>query len=279
MPRPALGPLLIISLLIILFATHRPDPRPRIAPPWAMPDTSGLNLPPLPALPDLPDFAAGQRIQRPNLDVMVAPEIYRRDDQILLAVELEQALVYVGERFGSGPAAPIQTVVQMDVGCMLNGAAFTDARQLVVYACSSTARPRVVAIAAHEFVHQLAHDRYGPTHQASDLIILEGLATWGAGTYWLSGMPSFRAFVQRQYSGQLLPLATPYQGRPIADMNKLYYQWASFVEFLIETYGRERLDALATTGTRAPGSGDYSGIYGKGLDVLEQEWLVWLAQS
>ncbi|MFQ3681959.1 MAG: hypothetical protein SNJ51_06825, partial [Roseiflexus sp.] len=58
----------------------------------------------------------------------------------------------------------------------------------------------------------------------------------------------------------------------------LYYQWASFVEFLIDQYGRERLDALYVTGNGAPGSADYRSIYGKDLAALEQEWVEWLGR-
>ena len=59
-------------------------------------------------------------------------------------------------------------------------------------------------------------------------------------------------------------------------MNGLYYEWASFVDYLIGTYGREKFDALYVSGHSAPGSADYTGVYGKRLDVLEQEWQAWL---
>jgi hypothetical protein len=62
-------------------------------------------------------------------------------------------------------------------------------------------------------------------------------------------------------------------------MNRLYYQWASFVEFLLETYGRERFDALYISGAQAPGSADYAGVYGKDLPTLEREWLAWLLRD
>jgi hypothetical protein len=59
-------------------------------------------------------------------------------------------------------------------------------------------------------------------------------------------------------------------------MNTLYYEWASFVEFLLERYGREKFDALYVSGSLEPGSADYTGIYDKALSTLEQEWKTWL---
>jgi hypothetical protein len=138
-------------------------------------------------------------------------------------------------------------------------------------------RSRAVNILAHELVHQLAHDRYGDRHLQADMILLEGVATWGAGEYWLSGQPDFAAVVRPWIaSGAALPLATSYVGRPIADMNMLYYEWAGFVEFLIDEYGRERFDTLYVSGASTPGSADYAGVYGKTLSELEAEWQVWV---
>jgi len=79
-------------------------------------------------------------------------------------------------------------------------------------------------------------------------------------------------------AGEELPLSESYVGRPIADMNKLYYQWASFVEYLIETYGRDKFDALYVTGQSYPASADYTGIYQQRFDMLEAEWKAWVLQ-
>jgi hypothetical protein len=109
------------------------------------------------------------------------------------------------------------------------------------------------------------------------LILSEGTATWGAGAYWLGDAPNFRAFVRPWLeAGAAIPLGESYVGRPIADMNQLYYQWASFVEFLIETYGRERFDALYITGQGGPATADYLGVYGKTFFTLEDEWKAWV---
>ncbi len=280
-PFAALGPILLFSLLVLLAAWRQPPPRPVIAPPQAV----LWNQPPeLPRDPDAllppPVPLSGQFVQRSGLDIVSAEGLFGADDQTALVLELEEALAYTVGRFGSGPTGRISAYVGTEAGCGVHGIAYTDQRTVQVFTCPGVARGRTVAIMAHEFVHQLSHDRYGPAHLQADLILSEGVATWGAGTYWLDGQPDFAARVRTyQVSGSLLPLATSYIGRPIGDMNKLYYQWAGFVEFLITTYGREQFDAVYVTGSRQPGSADYAGVYGKGLDVLEQEWLVSMASG
>jgi hypothetical protein len=194
-----------------------------------------------------------------------------------LSAELERTLAYVSARFGAALSSPVTVALIADSGCALSGIAYTDVRVVQVHTCQDIARPRAVAILAHEFVHQLQQDRYGERHLSADLILSEGMATWGAGEYWLAGQPDFRSYVRAQRAaGTLYPLATHYRGLGIDAMNALYYQWASFVEYLDLTYGREKLDQLYVTGAGDPGSADYAGVYGKGLDALEREWLAWL---
>jgi hypothetical protein len=200
------------------------------------------------------------------------------DQREPLAAELQAALGYVTQRFGNPAAAPFDVAVKSSAGCALHGLAYTDQRHIEVYACDAVGRGRAVNIMAHEFVHQLAADRYGPPHLSADLILLEGTATWGAGKYWLGGHADFRSFVREQRAaGISLPLATHYAGRSMAEMNALYYQWASFVEYLLERYGRERFDALYISGgDRVPGGANYPAIYGRDLGALEAEWALWV---
>lgn len=276
-----IGVLLLSLAVLSLLWLIRPTPAERIAPTWAVPPPpSGLHerIPAAPpTLAPTPAIATEMLLVQPNLDVAIPADLYHPADHLALALQLDQALAYVSARFGSPPASRMRAQIVHDQGCMLRGLARTDQRVLEVLTCNDLPHRRVINIAAHEFVHQLAYDRYGAVHMQSDLIMLEGIATWGAGSYWLGGSPSFRDFVRDNYSANLLPLATHYRGRSIHEMNQLYYQWASFVEFLLETHGRERLDALAVTGNREPGSGDYVGVYGVPLGELEQAWQAWQA--
>jgi len=192
--------------------------------------------------------------------------------------DMHAARIYVENRIGA-IHEPFTAQVVHDGSCALHGYAETAARVVTVVACAQHTSEQVVNLMVHEIAHQAAHDHYGDAHVQADMILLEGLATWGAGRYWLGPFASFRGFVREHYQlDTLLPLATPYNGHDVQEMNQLYYQWASFVEFLLETYGRESLDALYVTGQQQrPGSADYVGVYGKDLATLEQEWRAWLA--
>jgi hypothetical protein len=209
------------------------------------------------------------------LDLRLDESLYAGENTVLQA-ELDEALAYVSARFGSAPDRMITASIKLNESCGLHGIAYTDIRDAQVFSCNSIPRERAVAILAHEFVHQLAQDRYGPPHLSADMILLEGVATWGAGRYWLGTHPDFRSYVREERrSGVAYPLATDYSGLGPDVMNALYYQWASFVEFLIDQYGRESFDRLYVSGSGAPGSANYVGVYGKTLTELEGEWERW----
>lgn len=225
-----------------------------------------------------PASVSGQSYQRVRLEVTTADTLYEGDEATFLTNEMEQAFAYVSERFQTHATETVRVEVGHEPACNLNGLAYTEQRLIQVFTCSELPRIRAVNIVAHEFVHQLAHDRYGEPHMSADLILAEGVATWGAGKYWLASYPDFRHFVRENYknNGVLLPLATSYVGRPVSDMNMLYYEWASFVEFLLERYGREMFDAVYVSGSQTPGSAAYAKVYGTSLAELENEWLSWL---
>jgi hypothetical protein len=276
LPRPVwLLPIAVVSILILWMTTPGPAAtrlvsRWRPQPMLTEPDQPGQHPnPPPPAL-------SGAAVPLAQFEISVDDGLYA-DQRQPLADDLQRALAYVIERFGSGPSEPFRAAILRDDNCGLHGIAYTDVRTVQTYTCPNIGRDRAVAIMAHEFVHQLEQDRYGAAHLSADLILSEGTATWGAGEYWLGGKPDFRTYVREQRSGGLFyPLATHYNGLGVAAMNGLYYEWASFVDFLIGTYGRDKFDRLYVTGHSAPGSADYAGVYGKGLDELEREWQVWL---
>lgn len=277
LPRSAPGPVLLLLLFVLLVIAYRPASRPTLAPPWALPGGASPEALPQPS----PVTVTGEPLQRWQLEITFADGTSPPEEQGVVADELETALRYNVERFGSEPAGTIRVSFVQEPGCNLNGVAYTDERLVQVFTCPDLPYRRAVNILAHEFVHQLAQDYYGPRHLQADMILAEGLATYGAGAYWLGDQPNFAAFVRRHYlsEGPLLPLATSYVGRSTYDMNKLYYQWGSFVEYLLQTYGRNTFDALYVTGSSTPASADYAGVCGKSLDELEQAWLIWVAQE
>lgn len=276
--RPSVFIITLVSVAIILLLLIQPSQSSqRLISQWQ--PTPMITRPDLPSeRPNAPPPApiSGATVPVATADLSVADGLYP-DERPALADDVQRAVGYVTARFGTQPRERFTAALLNDASCGLHGVAYTDVRTMQVYTCPSISRDRAIAILAHEVVHQLEHDRYGPAHLSADLILSEGAATWGAGDYWLGGHPDFRSYVRalRQNSA-LYPLATHYSGLGIAAMNTLYYQWASFVDYLISIYGREKFDQVYVTGHNDPGSADYAGVYGKDLGTLEQEWLAWL---
>ena len=210
-------------------------------------------------------------------DILIENNLYP-DERTELATEIQQAFEYVSGRLGARASARFKAALAIDAQCGLHGITRVDERIAQVYSCNDIPRTRAVVIMAHELGHQLEYERYGQRQLEADQILSEGVATWAAGKYWLGGHADFRSYVREQRAaGALAPLATNVTREDFAAMNKLYYQWASFVEFLIDDKGgRERFDQLYITGHLSAGSANYVGVYGEDLNALERQWLAWL---
>jgi hypothetical protein len=165
--------------------------------------------------------------------------------------------------------------------CAIRGITLSNQRTIRLFYAPGSDAERITGILAHELFHQLQHDYYGERdHRKADVILLEGMATWGTASYFLTpeGEPIYRERVREALeAGAILPLTTSLEADcRTGTRNNIYNQWASFVEYLVAAYGRERLDAAYRSSSGRPaGSADYRGVYGKPLSALEREWLAW----
>lgn len=284
-------PLAIVAALLVIVLIMRQSPAPRYAaPPNAL---AGEAAPPVVLRGDFTAApSAAPQVTAPPLDGRIAvvedgPLLlyttdgsYSQDQARAMAEPLSDAMRYVSERTALQLSAPVSIIFDRREGCGFDGAALTERRTIMLYVCPDMPARRSVNVLAHEFVHQLAYDRYGAAHMQADLVLSEGLATWGAGKYWLGNESDFRGFVQNNYAAHLLPLGSHYRDYGTIDaMNRLYYQWASLVDFVIATRGRDTFDRLYTSGRgMQPNTADYSGILGTDLAGLEGQWKEWLSQ-
>jgi hypothetical protein len=214
-----------------------------------------------------------------NVSLYTSAGSYTAEQVRAMAGPIHDALRYVEDRTALRLSGPVSIIFDRRELCALDGAAYTERRVILLYACPDLPPQRAINILAHEFVHQLAHDRYGPAHLRADLILSEGLATWGAGSYWLGGAQTFREFVSHSYGDRLLPIGAHYRDYGSIDaMNRLYYQWASVVEWTLETHGRDAFDRLYASGSGpTPATADYMGVLGGDLGAVEAAWRAWLA--
>ncbi|NJM06175.1 DUF2268 domain-containing protein [Candidatus Gracilibacteria bacterium] len=166
--------------------------------------------------------------------------------------------------------------------CAIRGLTLSNERTIRLFYEPNTDPNRILAILAHEFFHQLQHDYYGEYHhRRSDVILLEGMAVWGSRAYFRDEQGRYlyqERAKQALREGRLLPLTTSLEADcRTTTRNDIYNEWASFVEYLLTTYGREKLDAVYRDSTGRPaGSANYLAVYGKRLADLESEWVDWL---
>ncbi len=219
------------------------------------------------------------------IDVYVGENTLSITDVITLSREAETALEYMEQRFDQ----PLTERVAVGVysrskapNRSTRGIAYSPKNYLHIFYNSGEDTHKARAILAHELAHQLQADAYGADAQrTSDLVLLEGLATWISGDYWLSvyGAESWQAHAHHLMSAGY-DCSLHVDGHNLAQAGSLYsdpdiaYElWAGFVDYLITTYGWENLHAVYQSGQgRSPGSSNYQGVYGKSFGDLANEW-------
>ena len=78
-----------------------------------------------------------------------------------------------------------------------------------------------------------------------------------------------------------MPLHEPPLSCPIHDRDVIYNERASFVGYLLVTYGRDRFLEASRTRVRSTSRAleyvaDYQGVYGKSFAELASEWRGWV---
>jgi len=161
------------------------------------------------------------------------------------------------------------------------GAAYGDKVQLISYLDRNYTSIETWSYFAHEGIHALAQDLLQPKEEGGgpDGMLVEGLAVWASdGHYRREPIDAWAAVVAG--SDQYLPLADLRAG-PFYDFQHeiSYLEGASFVKFLIERYGLDRLKDLygQATGDAKQDQALVQSLYGKRYDILEAEWLDYLA--
>ncbi|MBA3945857.1 MAG: hypothetical protein H0X37_14975 [Herpetosiphonaceae bacterium] len=288
--RPLILAVALLALVLLFRSTRAPIPHiapgaalepPSAAVPLAGQFEAQVPLPSALPLTALPPSVEPLAATTAHLRIATRAGSYAPAQAATLAEPLEAALQYVQSRTAMQLAAPVTVIfARHAASCGLDGAAYTDQRTIYLFTCPTTPTRRAVNILAHEFVHQLAQDHYGTAHLQADLMLSEGLATWGAGSYWLGNEPDFQHFVAHNYRRGLLPLRSDYTSSDLPDaMNRLYYEWAAFVEWTLATQGRDAFDRLYRGGSaRVLGSAPYSTVFGSDFPQIETRWQSWLDQ-
>lgn len=214
-------------------------------------------------------------------------------DFIIQVDKIEQVYAYVTQRTGSPIRGKVDvTFRQPQVQpCPIRGIAVWPDLQIAIYADESAGQDCILAVIACEIGHLIQFQSFdgGPT----DPILLEGWATWVAGSYWIEWqrMPSFdegvRSYLRdkRFVSISRFDISTLiYKSEECLERRDIVYtEYASFLNYLIERYGINALNSLITANipTSPPSEGadpraDYQTVYGKTLQELENDWIKYL---
>lgn len=218
----------------------------------------------------------------------------------------EEILEYVSRRLGAvydkSMSEPIDVLFRVppDVACPPRGMAVSDPPKelqetpiIHVFAGDETSHDQILGVLAHEVAHVL-HARTLEQGLSQDRALNEGFAHWLSADYvyaWY-GTSSYDALVRgyvdadnyvplQQYGLYLIyPGSTVDDGNCLQRRDQLYSEWASFISFLIESYGIESFLELMNSPTRERSAEkvilyppDYQGVYGLTLNQLEVVWL------
>ncbi|MFC2036748.1 peptidase MA family metallohydrolase, partial [Chloroflexota bacterium] len=160
------------------------------------------------------------------------------------------------------------------------GAAYGEKVQLISYLDRNYTGIETWSYFTHEGTHALAQDLLQPKEEDAgpDGVLVEGLAVWASGGHYRQEpLDTWAAVVAR--SDSYVPLADLRSG-PFYDFQHelSYLEAASFVKFLVEEYGLDRLKELygQATGDAAHDEELVQSLYGQGYAELEADWLDYL---
>jgi hypothetical protein len=160
------------------------------------------------------------------------------------------------------------------------GATYGDKVQLISYLDRNYTGVETWSYFTHEGTHALAQDLVQPKEDGGgpDGVLVEGLAVWASdGHYRLEPIDAWAAAVAA--SDTYIPLSTLRAG-PFYDFQHetSYLEAGSFVKYLVENYGLDKLKELygLATGKAEQDEQVVQRLYGKAYAELEDDWLAYL---
>ena len=224
------------------------------------------------------DFAWG-RWETEHFRLHFVPDTAAERDRVEIGALAEEALAAISETL------ELRFEGQMDIYLVprvfwQGGAAYGDKVQLISYLDRNYTSVEIWSYFTHEGTHALAQDLLQPKENGGgpDGVLVEGLAVWASnGHYRQEPIDAWAAVVAG--SNDYIPLGELRAG-PFYEFQHetAYLEAASFVQYLVETYGLDRFKELYG---RATGDAGHDGalverLYGQGYDELEADWLAYL---
>jgi hypothetical protein len=239
-------------------------------------------------------LAASQKKQVSEHFELLTQKNYLPVDAAAWLAEAEQVYMYDSSRINltlPGKVILLFLPAQAE-DCSARGTTYhEDPPLILIYADRDTSQKQINATLAHELGHVLIDQKYP---KLSNVGLNEGMATWIAKDYWQSWKNESLDDAVRQFlrEGSYLPLfqnlemdkAYAQSEECIQDRDILLTEFASFTDYLIRTYGMDKLAALfdiplpeIVNNSRVVYPPDFYGVYGLQLNQLENAWLVELS--
>jgi hypothetical protein len=161
------------------------------------------------------------------------------------------------------------------------GASYSGKVQLISYLDRNYTSVETWSYFTHEGTHALAQDLFQPKEHEGrpDGVLVEGLAVWASGGHYRQEpLDAWAAVVAA--SDEYIPLADLRNGSFYEFQHEIsYLEAASFVNFLVERYGLDKLKELygLATGDADNDEALVERLYGQDYAGLEAAWLDYLA--
>lgn len=228
-------------------------------------------------------------------------ELYTENDYLPIDVqwwqkESTQVYEYVSKRLDMTVSEKVVVIFTPpnSGNCAPRGTTFHEQQPtIVIFADKDTSKEQILAVLAHELGHVFIHQKY---ENLSDVALNEGMATWAAGDYWKGwkGVDFNSGVVGFVNDKTYLPLFQNFDMSKAYDDNSpdciihrdvLLTEMASFLDYLIQNYGLEKLATLfdvrqpeLTNNQRIIYPPNFKDVYGLEFNQLEYEWLKTLLQ-
>ena len=236
-------------------------------------------------------MADGQKVAESVHFKFYVEENYSPFDVTWWQQQAEQIYGYVSQRTDTTISEKvIVAFLKPQTGnCAPRGVTYHEQEPMIlIFADQKTRQEQLFAAFAHELGHAFLQIKFsGP----GDSALNEGMATWAAGNYWQTWKgksfdDSVRFFIN---NGSFMPLfqnynlSQAYEQTPgcITRRDTLLTELASFMDYLIRTYGIPKMDELfKIKQPKMAGSQyiiyppDYKGVYGFEFNQLETAWLI-----
>jgi len=180
-----------------------------------------------------------------------------------------------------------------DMPCPPRGLASSRPPRIIIFADDQTTEEQILGVLAHELGHVVIMNRFERIPSAFN----EGLATWGSVPYfnaWLGNASLDAAVKSYLEESTYLPIHENYyltniypgeeQGTSegcITRRETLYIEWASFLDYLMDQYGVQKLKEVIETAPDPERTDEafvfkpahFEAVYGSSLNQLEAAWL------